>query len=312
MVGYARVSTLEQDPALQHDALTAAGAVRVFTDYASGATAARPQLIACLDLLRPGDTLAVWRIDRLGRSVADLTTIVNDLGARDIQFRSLTEAIDTTTVGGKLVFYIFAAVAQMERRLISERTRAGLVAARARGRAGGRPTVMTPERITAGQAMRAQGIDLIQIAATLGVGRSSLVRALAQRPDSDAGATAAIAKLDQLAMQLQRPANTSADSPIPSAPEPLTPSEVRLLGKTGRRGGQELEALTWPAGYSPACPTCTQPTTGIEEQYARVPGQREPVVLALARPCGCLVDDQALTLQAGSTTENTAPSNLLA
>ena len=92
-VGYARVSTLEQDPALQHDALTAAGAVRVFTDYASGATAARPQLIACLDFLRPGDTLAVWRIDRLGRSVADLTTIVNDLGTRGVQFRSITEVL---------------------------------------------------------------------------------------------------------------------------------------------------------------------------------------------------------------------------
>jgi len=102
MVGYARVSTLEQDPALQHDALTAAGAVRAFTDYASSATAARPQLIACLDFLRPGDTLAVWRIDPLGRSVDDLTTIVNHLGDRGIQFRSLTAAIDTTTIGGKL------------------------------------------------------------------------------------------------------------------------------------------------------------------------------------------------------------------
>ncbi|SDY94844.1 Site-specific DNA recombinase [Modestobacter sp. DSM 44400] len=189
MTGYARVSTFEQDPALQHDALTAAGAVRVFTDYASGATAARPQLIACLDFLRPEDTLAVWRIDRLGRSVADLTTIVNDLGRRGIQFRSLTEAIDTTTIGGELVFHIFAAVAQMERRLISERTRAGLAAARARGRAGGRPTVMTPDRLTAAHAMRAQGMTLIQIAATLGVGRSSLVRALAQTGGDSTGGT---------------------------------------------------------------------------------------------------------------------------
>lgn len=179
LVGYARVSTLEQDPALQHDALAAAGAVRVFTDYASGATAARPQLIACLDYLRPGDTLAVWRIDRLGQSVADLTAIVNGLAERGIQFRSLTEAIDTTTVGGELVFHVFAAVAQMERRLIVERTRAGLAAARARGRVGGRPTVMTADRITTAREMRAAGKTLNQIAATLGVGRSSLVRALA-------------------------------------------------------------------------------------------------------------------------------------
>lgn len=121
----------------------------------------------------------MWRIDRLGRSVADLTGIVNGLGERGVEFRSLTEAIDTTTVGGELVFHVFAAVAQMERRLIAERTRAGLAAARARGRVGGRPTVMTPDRVLAAHEMRAAGKTLNQIAATLGVGRSSLVRALA-------------------------------------------------------------------------------------------------------------------------------------
>ena len=199
LVGYARVSTGEQDPALQHDALTAAGAVRLFTDVASGATAARPQLTACLDYLRTGDTLVVWRIDRLGRSVADLTTIINSLAQRGIQFRSLTEAIDTTTVGGELVFHVFAAVAQMERRLISERTRAGLTAARARGRRGGRPTVMSPDRIATARLMRTQGKTLVQIAATLGVGRSSLVRALAQeqRPAIEPAAGSAPAAGEQ-------------------------------------------------------------------------------------------------------------------
>jgi DNA invertase Pin-like site-specific DNA recombinase len=300
MVGYARVSTLEQDPALQHDALTAAGAVRVFTDYASGATAARPQLIACLDFLRPGDTLAVWRIDRLGRSVADLTTIVNDLGARGIQFRSLTEAIDTTTVGGELVFHIFAAVAQMERRLISERTRAGLVAARARGRAGGRPTVMTSERLTAAQAMRARGITLIQIAATLGVGRSSLVRALAQAPANPADPEDASAPDGQTVLQLPEPAVHPAEPAPISAAELAALPEIQLLGRTGRRGGEELEALDWPAGHSPACPSCTRPTTGVEEQYARVRGQREPVIVALAQPCGCLVDEHVTALLAAA------------
>ena len=177
VVGYARVSTLEQDPALQHDALTTAGAGKVFTDFASGATAQRPQLIACLEYLRAGDTLAVWRIDRLGRSVEDLTRIVNNLADRNIQFRSTTEAIDTTTVGGELVFHVFAAVAQMERRLIRERTMAGLAAARARGRKGGRPSVMTDQRRTAALALRAQGLTLNEIAASLGVGRSSVVRA---------------------------------------------------------------------------------------------------------------------------------------
>ena len=178
VVGYARVSTLEQDPALQHDALAAAGAEKVFTDFASGATAQRPQLTACLDYLRAGDTLAVWRIDRLGRTVEDLTRIVNELADRGIQFRSTTEAIDTTTVGGELVFHVFAAVAQMERRLIRERTVAGLAAARARGRKGGRPTVMSDQRRAAALAMRAQGLTLNEIAASLGVGRSSVVRAL--------------------------------------------------------------------------------------------------------------------------------------
>ncbi|WP_197537491.1 recombinase family protein [Modestobacter italicus] len=240
MVGYARVSTFEQDPALQHDALTAAGAVRVFTDYASGATAARPQLIACLDFLRPGDTLAVWRIDRLGRSVADLTTIVNDLGARGIQFPSLTEAIDTTTVGGELVFHIFAAVAQMERRLISERTRAGLAAARARGRAGRRPTVMTPERLIAAQAMRAQGMTLIQIAATLGIGRSSLVRGLAQasaEPDSVTVSNA----LEQPAIALPEQVLPPAQElePTPVAPPTSVPDVgMQLPGRSTRRGAE--------------------------------------------------------------------------
>lgn len=300
MVGYARVSTLEQDPALQHDALTAAGAVRVFTDYASGATAARPQLIACLDFLRPGDTLAVWRIDRLGRSVADLTTIVNDLGARGIQFRSLTEAIDTTTVGGELVFHIFAAVAQMERRLISERTRAGLAAARARGRAGGRPTVMTPERLAAAQAMRAQGMTLIQIAATLGIGRSSLVRGLAQAPTEPDSVTVSNA-LEQTAIalpeQVASPAQELEPTPV-AAPTSVPDVGMQLLGRSTRRGA-ELEELVWPAGYSPSCPSCTLPTTGIEEQYARIRGQREPVVVVLAQPCGCLADEQVSVLLAG-------------
>src|SRR5690625_1486255 len=139
IVAYARVSTIEQNPDLQVDALQQAGAVRIFTDHASGTTTARPELTRYLDHLDAGDTLMVWRIDRLGRSVADLVQIVNDLSTRAIEFRSLTEGFDTSTAGGELVFHIFAAVAQMERRLIQERTKAGLNAARARGRVGGRP-----------------------------------------------------------------------------------------------------------------------------------------------------------------------------
>ena len=180
VVGYARVSTIEQNPTLQIDALTAAGAVRIFTDHASGASTARPALSAALDFLRNGDVLTVWRIDRLGRSVADMVSLVGDLEARGVQFRSLTEAIDTTTPGGELVFHLFAALAQMERRLISERTRAGLAAARARGRHGGRPTVMTPNKLAAARSLRVTtDLTLTQIAAQLGVSRTTLVTHLA-------------------------------------------------------------------------------------------------------------------------------------
>ena len=185
VVGYARVSTIAQDPALQHDALRSVGAVRIFTDYASGASRDRPQLAACLDYMQPGNVLAVWRIDRLGRSVPDLVSTVTGLAERGVQFRSLDEQIDTTTAGGELVFTIFAAMAQMERRLLSERTRAGLAAARDRGRVGGRPTVMTPERIAAARTMRVNGTPVTQIVEVLGVGRSTLTRALGPRPAGD-------------------------------------------------------------------------------------------------------------------------------
>jgi DNA invertase Pin-like site-specific DNA recombinase len=178
IIGYARVSTTEQNPALQLDALIAAGAVRIFTDYCSGASADRPELARCLDYLQPGNVLAVWRIDRLGRSVPHLVSTVATLAARNVQFQSLTEQIDTTTAGGELIFTIFAALAQMERRVLSERTLAGLDAARARGRIGGRPTVMTTERIEAAVKLRAGGMPVTQIAETFGVGRATVRRAL--------------------------------------------------------------------------------------------------------------------------------------
>lgn len=139
----------------------------------------RPELRRCLDYLNAGDVLVVWRIDRLGRSLTDIVTLVADLADRGVQFRSLTESIDTTTPGGELVFHIFAALAQMERRLISERTKAGLAAAKARGRVGGRPTVMTPERIEAARRMKEDGTSTSAIARMLGVGRATIDRALA-------------------------------------------------------------------------------------------------------------------------------------
>lgn len=150
----------------------------IFIDHASGATTDRPELISCLEYLNPGDTLLVWLIDRLGRSITDLIQLVSDLSDRGIQFRSLTEAIDTSTPGGELVFHIFAALAQMERRLLSERTRAGLAAARTRGHVGVRPTVVTAEKLEAARAMQAGGASYTVISSALEIGRSTVRRAL--------------------------------------------------------------------------------------------------------------------------------------
>lgn len=178
LLGYARVSTADQDPALQHDALTAAGCFRVWTDTASGAKTQRPQLDAVLDALRPGDTLVVWRLDRLGRSLPHLIELIATLGDRGIGFRSLTEAIDTSTPGGKLVFHMFGALAEFEHNLLKERTAAGLAAARARGRIGGRPTALTPAKYRQALKMREDGVPVGEIAEVLGIGRSTLYRAL--------------------------------------------------------------------------------------------------------------------------------------
>lgn len=139
LIGYARVSTADQNLDLQKDALNAAGCERLFTDTASGAKSERPGLSDALKECRPGDTLIVWKLDRLGRSLPHLVETVRDLVARGVGFRSLQENIDTTTSGGKLIFHIFASLAEFERDLIRERTNAGLSAARARGRKGGRP-----------------------------------------------------------------------------------------------------------------------------------------------------------------------------
>src|SRR5262247_602264 len=140
-IGYARVSTGDQDVSLQLDALRQAGCAddRIFVDVASGTHTTRPGLEACLQALAPGDTLIVWRLDRLGRSMLHLVTVIAELGQRQVGFRSLCDgALDTTTATGELVFHIFSALAQFERRLIQERTRAGLAAARVRGKHGGR------------------------------------------------------------------------------------------------------------------------------------------------------------------------------
>lgn len=178
LLGYARVSTTSQDPALQVDALTEAGCSKIFTDRASGARAARPQLSELLSVASAGDTLVVWRLDRLGRSLPHLIELVTELEERGVGFRSLTEAIDTSTPGGKLVFHLFGALADFERSLIRERTLAGLESARQRGRVGGRPVALTTAKRTAAQKLLGEGHSVAEVAEILGVGRSTLYRSM--------------------------------------------------------------------------------------------------------------------------------------
>lgn len=178
-VGYARVSTTDQNPALQLDALRKAGCRRVFTDEASGATAIRPQLEKALAALKPGDVLTVWKLDRLGRSLSHLIQLTNDLAARGIGFRSLSEAVDTTSAQGKLLLHLLGALAEFERSLITERTRAGLAAAKRRGVRVGRKPKLTGRRLDQARKMVACGQPVAEVAEFAQVSRATLYRALA-------------------------------------------------------------------------------------------------------------------------------------
>jgi DNA invertase Pin-like site-specific DNA recombinase len=177
LIGYARVSTQDQTLNLQKDALQKAGVTRIFTDTASGAKAERKGLDAALSYLRQGDTLVVWRLDRLGRSLPHLIATMTALSERGIGFKSLTEQIDTITSGGKLIFHIFGALAEFERNLIRERTQAGLLAARARGRRGGRPKALRERRLSIAQALyNNKQNSIADICQTLKISKATLYR----------------------------------------------------------------------------------------------------------------------------------------
>lgn len=179
LIGYARISTDDQTTDPQIDALTAAGCERIFDERASGALRARPQLAAALDYLRSGDILVVVKLDRLGRSLHHLIEVVTGLDERGVGLRSLSESIDTTTSAGRLLLHVMGAIAQFERDLIVERTKAGLAAARARGRKGGRRTVMTAEKVAVARQMYDSREHTVEaIARTLGVSRASVYRHL--------------------------------------------------------------------------------------------------------------------------------------
>jgi DNA invertase Pin-like site-specific DNA recombinase len=179
IIGYARVSTTDQNPQLQLDALRDAGAVRVFTDHGvSGSTANRPQLDACVDHLREGDVLTVWKLDRLGRNTQHVLALVDELTSRGVGFRSLTEGLHTDGPMGKAMLTIMAAFAQLERDTMIERTRAGLAAAAANGRKGGRPRKVDDADATKARSLRDKGITATDIAKMLGVSRATVYRYL--------------------------------------------------------------------------------------------------------------------------------------
>lgn len=185
--GYARVSTNDQTTDLQRNALERAGCDRILTDVASGARAYRPELDHMLDLLREGDTVVVWKLDRLGGNMQNLVDLMVTFDERGVRFRSLTESIDTSTPGGTLVFNIFGSLVQFERDLIRERTRAGLEAARARGRKGGRPAKLDGKQVR--EVRRLYGsktVTVDQIAAMMHVGRSTVYRCLDASDDANA------------------------------------------------------------------------------------------------------------------------------
>jgi len=186
LIGYARVSTQDQTLNLQKDALENIGCSKIFTDTASGAATERKGLAEALEYVREGDSLVVWKLDRLGRSLKHLIDTITKLNDRKIGFKSITENIDTTTSGGKLIFHIFGALAEFERDIIKERTLAGLQAARARGRKGGRPkaqTLNTPKKVTIAQALyndKNNSID--DICKTLNISRATLYRYIQVKP----------------------------------------------------------------------------------------------------------------------------------
>jgi DNA invertase Pin-like site-specific DNA recombinase len=187
-IGYARVSTADQNPTLQTDALTAVGCSRLFTETASGSLTDRPQLKAALDYLRPGDTLIVWKLDRLARSIKQLIETIETLHGMDCGFRSLTEAIDTTTPSGKLVFHIFSALTEFERSIIRERTLAGLASARARGRIGGRPRSLSEQGLAAAKALIKDGtLTITEVAQQIGVSDATLYKYLPHPRSSNLG-----------------------------------------------------------------------------------------------------------------------------
>ncbi|KIE42205.1 recombinase family protein [Geobacter anodireducens] len=184
LIGYARVSTQDQNLDLQRSALEQAGCERIYEDQVSGSRSERPGLKAMLDFIREGDTLVVWKLDRLGRSVKGLVDLVGEFSTKGINFKSLTDSIDTTTPAGRFFFHIMASLSQMERELTVERTRAGLIAARQQGRVGGRKRKMTDSKLESAKKLLANGVPPREVAENLGISIPTLYRWLPASNDN--------------------------------------------------------------------------------------------------------------------------------
>jgi len=176
LIGYARVSTSDQNLNLQKDALLKIGCEKIYEDEISGTIKSRPGLDKTLEMLRTGDTLVVWKLDRLGRSVKNLISLISDLNSKDIHFKSITDSIDTSTPSGRFFFHVMASLSEMERELIVERTKAGLEAAKKLGRVGGRKRKMTPSKVSSAKKLLASGVVPKDVAQNLGISIATLYR----------------------------------------------------------------------------------------------------------------------------------------
>ena len=307
-LGYARVSTAKQDLDRQVDALQQAGIApeRIYLDKKSGASTDRPGLRAALEYARDGDVIVVHTLDRLGRTVRDTLNLIHDLTERGVGVRNLADPIRVDSSNpsdpmAQLAVVLLALFGQMERTYMLERAAHARSVATAKGRRIGRPSVVDADKLAYAVHLRDTGHTLAEIVAKSGVARTTLYRHLPPRPAPQFTVAPATDRDDAGASQ-----GSSGDS---SATAAAGGSVGRAAGAGPAAAGgvpvgaaaRELpEAVDWPAGYRPPCPSCRSPLAGLREQYARRAGVRQPVVVALGWPCGCAVDEQAAALQAGA------------
>ena len=304
-LGYARVSTAKQDLDRQVDALQQAGIAleRIYLDKKSGASTDRSGLRAALRYARDGDVLVVHTLDRLGRTVRDTLNLIHELAERGVGVRNLADPIRVDSANpadpmAQLAVVLLALFGQMRRTYMLERAAHARSVATAKGRRIGRPSVVDADKLAYAVHLRDSGHTLAEIVAKSGITRTTLYRHLPPRPAPLLTAAA--------------PGGDDAASTgvwtksAPPAPTPAPAAGVVRASVTGGGAEELLEAAEWPESYRPACPQCRQPTSGLREQYGRRAVVRHPIVVALAWPCGCAVDEHAAGLQAGAPAQEPA------